>query len=131
MIAPERAAEARRVHVVTAALFLVTTVLLLVPVPEAVQQLDGGTDKLAHLGLFALLAAALWRSLRAEDSARPAVWAFAGTVVYGVLSELAQASIGLRSFELGDLAADVIGAGVSVGLLSFLGSGSDGFREPD
>jgi hypothetical protein len=61
-------------------------------------------DKVAHAGLFGVLAALL---RYAGVAARPA---FAATVAWGAIDEVHQAFVPGRTPELGDLAADATGA---------------------
>jgi VanZ family protein len=71
-----------------------------------------GGDKAIHAGLFFVQAACLGRTLRAANDGRPGMerWAALGAAIYGVVLEVAQLGIGGRSFELGDVAADAVGA---------------------
>jgi hypothetical protein len=81
-----------------------------------------GMDKLGHLVVFGLLGIAWLRALRPERV--PAAGRFAVAVlltgVFGLLDELHQFHNPDRSFEWGDLAADVLGAVLACG--AYLGS---------
>lgn len=81
------------------------------PTPE-VQTPLVGLDKWLHLADFAVLAFTLGSALQA----RPLVHAWGSASLYGVALELLQWGIPYRAFSVGDIAADVVGAGIGVGL---------------
>ncbi|WP_134671392.1 VanZ family protein [Halorussus marinus] len=74
-----------------------------------------GLDKWLHGLGYAALAAALASALAADRSALvAALLAAAIAVAYGVGIEFVQASIPERSFSVGDMAADAVGAVLAV-----------------
>jgi VanZ family protein len=87
------------------AALLVTTWLFLSPSPPGADVSIPFFDKLAHLGLFLILALLARRAYPAQ----PAWGAFAALVFYGASIELAQGRIG-RGMDVLDLAADGLGA---------------------
>ncbi len=72
-----------------------------------------GLDKIAHLGVFAVLALLLYRALRLDAAWTPrraALWAMASAILYGALDEGHQWFTPGRSVEWGDWLADALGA---------------------
>ncbi len=79
------------------------------------------TDKHAHFGAYATLAALLYRALaggrRAGLTVGRGLLAIALATLYGVTDEWHQSFVPSRRAELGDLVADALGAVAAVGLL--------------
>ncbi len=77
-----------------------------------------GADKLAHAAAFAVLAALLARTLQGECPARPIWLIMAASVLlagrYGVVSECSQVYVLTRSFEHGDIIANLFGSFIGV-----------------
>lgn len=109
---------------------LVIAVLLLLPVGsleaeswwprwlDALWALNAyGVDKIVHIALFGMLAWALLRS-PIVSTRLAAGWIIAVSAVYGSILEVAQIPVPGRSFELWDIAADVVGAVLVVWLAS-------------
>jgi VanZ family protein len=72
-------------------------------------------DKWLHLIDYAVLAFVLAGALRgSSQSAIGRAWG--GTSAYGVALELLQSGIPYRAFSLGDVAANLLGAGLDVDL---------------
>lgn len=94
----------------------VIQLLLLWPSPPSVPQAFNvpGLDKLVHAGLFAVLAVLV--SLAADR--RPAWWAWAGSALYGALTEFEQWFVPSRSMSVGDFLADAAGAAIGLALLA-------------
>ena len=72
-----------------------------------------GLDKIAHAGLYAVLAYLLFRALLQERGLRPwraAAWAFLLTALYGVTDEFHQQFTPNRSVDVVDWMADALGA---------------------
>lgn len=77
----------------------------------------GGLDKIAHLLLFGLLATHLCRYPDRPEtrlSRGQGIFAICVVFFFGVSDELHQAMNPFRTFELADLAADLVGATVAV-----------------
>lgn len=94
---------------------LAIELLLLWPSPPDLSRTlhFGGADKVVHAALFAVQAWLATRALQGDGRAR---WpALVGTIAFGVVTELQQHLIPSRAMELGDLAADSLGA--SLGFL--------------
>lgn len=72
------------------------------------------SDKLVHVGLFAVLA---WLGVRAWLSQRQRWRMVAGLVLLGVLTEVLQSLVPGRSASVGDWLADVVG--IALGLLLY------------
>lgn len=94
-------------RIVLALLFVVVTVLALVPKPPP--QVDLGWDKLNHIAAFAVLAAVADQAF----ARRRAAIALA-LLVYGVLIEVAQSFVPLRSADWRDVVGDAVG--IAIGL---------------
>lgn len=97
----------------------VATLLLLLPLPPpppgAPDWSGIGLDKLAHaLGFFALTR--LWLASRKPRRAAGAVATAVAVALFGGLLELVQASLGARSGDWGDFAADLAGAALALAL---------------
>lgn len=107
------------------ALAVPLSVVILFAPGQDVPDAPAGTDKLVHLGLFALLAGTgLLAGL-------PRVPLLVGLVCYGAVSELVQALAGLaRSGDPLDLAADTVGALAVPLLLAAFGRGRVPKRHP-
>lgn len=95
--------------------FLFTTVLLLIPIPVGLNEIQASTwlplDKVAHLGLFGVAAVlSLLNGLSGRSTL--AAWA-----IYGITIEVIQEATGYRSFEWLDFLSDL--AGVSIGMTIF------------
>jgi VanZ family protein len=91
------------------------------PEPETRTPLDfEGGDTVAHLALYAVLGALLWRATRRTGhrpfAARPALWALAIGWGYGVLDELHQAFVPTRTPDVIDMLIDGIGAAAGIAL---------------
>jgi VanZ family protein len=73
-------------------------------------------DKCLHLGEYLLLAWLLVRALRVSQVLQPSyvLWAWIYTTSYGLLIEVIQAMLPWRSAELGDAAANTLGAALGV-----------------
>lgn len=73
-------------------------------------------DKIAHAGLFAVLAFLVWRS-------RPGRWrlGFLGCAAYGALTELYHLLLPYRSAEWGDVGADIAGVALVAVVLAVFG----------
>lgn len=84
--------------------------------PYAVGLIPSPWDKLAHLVLFAGLAALAWIALGARGVGAP-LGAIGITVAIGLLDEAAQSLLPGRSMDVVDIAADVGGAVLAVLLL--------------
>jgi len=72
-----------------------------------------GLDKIAHAGLYAILAYLLFRALFQERGLLPwraAAWAFLLTALYGVTDEFHQQFTPNRSVDVVDWMADALGA---------------------
>ncbi len=99
-------------HVVLAVIaWLVVAALTFLPDPPPVAVLDfTWGDKLAHFGVWCVLAIATWRAFLPR---RP--WlAWALCMGYGVVVELVQMPIPGRGGEVGDAVADGLGAAFGV-----------------
>lgn len=71
-----------------------------------------GVDKAVHMALFGMQA---WLAVPPLKDTRRPVWiALVGTIVFGVLTEWQQQFVPGRAMELGDLAADSVGAMLGV-----------------
>ena len=70
-------------------------------------------DKVAHFGVYGLLATLL---CRIGSGWRAAVWAVVAASVYGVSDEFHQSFVPGRGVELADWVADTAGAALAVGL---------------
>ncbi|SMC76717.1 VanZ like family protein [Desulfocicer vacuolatum DSM 3385] len=90
------------------------------PSPEVLQDVDL-SDKLLHLGGYALLGALTVRMLKRELAARPPwkiiVLAAAAGTIYGISDELHQALVPGRSADVMDVVADF--AGSTLGAIIF------------
>jgi hypothetical protein len=74
-------------------------------------------DKLAHFGVFGLLATTIARLERAQRwPLLGALWAIILVSVYGMGIEILQSFTPTRSMEYGDWVADTLGAALAVGL---------------
>ena len=94
----------------------VATLLLLAPVPASVAEAAEGWrafhwDKLVHMALFFFLVRS-WLRVFGASGRRTLAVALAA-VAYGGLVELAQAGLAGRVAEVGDLAADALGAALA------------------
>ncbi|ADI84675.1 VanZ family protein [Geobacter sulfurreducens] len=90
-------------------------VLTLMPASKAEPLPFPGWDKIEHAVAFGALAWFAGRFLVVYGKCvrRCWLWAFCATVTYGALIEVAQATLTTtRTAELGDLAADAVGAGL-------------------
>ena len=76
--------------------------------------LPAGSDKVAHFGAYAVLAALL--SLAAGNAKLG--WALA--VAYGISDEIHQLFVPGRFASVGDLVADSLGAALGAGLVAYL-----------
>lgn len=74
-------------------------------------------DKVAHVGIFALLSATLYRSSLASGVPYPGLVAFVVAALYGVADEWHQAYVPGRTQDVLDVLADSVGALIGVGLL--------------
>jgi VanZ family protein len=75
--------------------------------------LPGGSDKLVHAGIYAVLGARCWRGVRRTSRlplGRAAVVAAALSTLYGVSDELHQAYTPLRTPDVHDALADAAGS---------------------
>jgi VanZ family protein len=98
---------------------LVTLIIILSAAPAAAPTVAvfPGFDKLAHLGVYGLLATHLCRILPGrERDFRVGALAIAGTVAFGLIDEFLQRHNPARTFEWLDLAADFAGALLAVTL---------------
>lgn len=92
-------------------------------VPDPAPLPGGLSDKLAHLGVYALLSATIVRAL-ARARLNQVTWVHAAgavalSVAYGALDELHQMSVPGRTPDWQDLVADMFGASIgAVGLLA-------------
>jgi VanZ family protein len=94
-----------------------------IPVPQVVRRAHM-YDKSLHLLAYMILTFLLWSAVKSAQRVqwrRAAVWCLLVAVaVYGVCDELLQHFVADRSTDPRDFAADVIGAGVALGMLTFL-----------
>ena len=94
-----------------------------IPGQDLLPSVFPGEDKVAHVGLYAVLGALLARGAgrRAEDAPRPLVlWAVG--FLFAASDEWHQAFVPGRHVSLGDLAADAVGIAVGYWLFTrFLG----------
>lgn len=97
-------------------------VLAHMPIPKLVRQADM-SDKALHVLAYFILVFLLWGTVRPYQRVnwrKTTVWLILAVVVwYGVLDECLQGYTG-RSPDVKDFAADLIGAGASLILLTFL-----------
>ena len=82
------------------------------------------TDKVIHMGIYALFAILCYISLIHQDRVEtfyksPLIWTFIITSLYGASDEIHQTFVFSRSGELPDWVADVIGAGILVLIIRF------------
>lgn len=92
-------------------LVLAIIALSLTPAPP---QIDiENSDKLGHLATYALVT--LWFA-QPYTGLRQRIWLALGMVALGIALEYAQRATGYRSFEVADMAADVLG--VAIGWLA-------------
>lgn len=80
--------------------------------PIKVAALPGGTDKVIHVGLYALLAALLaitWQCSAGRLTARHLRWAWIALAAYAAFDELTQIPVG-RTASWADWLADLVGA---------------------
>lgn len=88
-------------------------------------RIDWG-DKLAHVVIYAVLGALLWRALDRASWARIRWLAALGAaVLYGLSDEAHQLWVPGRHFDLIDLSADTLGAALAAGMLSLRFGGDD------
>jgi hypothetical protein len=118
-----------RVRAVLAIYLIVMTIVLFIPndwLPawlrgqQSMLSGFGAKDKLLHAGSFAVLSFLGIRSLRGTAFGRRAVIMFCLALCYGVITEIVQGASGLRDYETLDLLADMIGAGIGVGIAALL-----------
>ncbi|MBN1418966.1 MAG: VanZ family protein [Planctomycetes bacterium] len=91
--------------------------------PEPIQDLFvEGLDKLAHLMAYAVLGGLLWWALRASGAkvSRAAAAAILISLAYAVTDEVHQSFVPNREMSAADGVADVAGAALAAGGLSFL-----------
>lgn len=116
--APARAMGGTGTGLAWAATAVVALLLLLPlpPPPPGAPDWSGiGLDKLVHaLGFFAL--ARLWLRSRKPRSAAGAIATAGAVALFGGLLEVAQSSLGARSGDWGDFAADLAGAALALAL---------------
>jgi VanZ family protein len=98
---------------VAGALFVLMVIPTETAPTPAIQTPLVSLDEWLHLIDYAVLAFALAGALRASS---PSVQAWAGASAYGIALELLQWGIPYRAFSLGDIAANLLGAGLGVGL---------------
>jgi len=98
-------------------------VLAHIPVPQVVRRAHMN-DKSLHVLAYMILTFLLWSAIWPRDRVnwrRAAVWCLlAAVAVYGLCDEWLQQVIADRSTDPRDFAADVIGAGAAMGLLTVL-----------
>jgi len=100
---------------VAGALFVLMVIPTETAPTPAIQPPFVALDKWLHLIDYAVLAFILIGALRA--SSKPVlVRAWGGASAYGIALELLQSGIPYRAFSFGDIAANVLGAGIGVGL---------------
>ncbi len=100
---------------VAGALFVLMVIPTETAPTPAIQPPLMGFDKWLHLIDYAVLAFVLAGALRASSqSVIGRAWG--GTSAYGLALELLQSGIPYRAFSLGDIAANLLGAGLGVGL---------------
>ena len=99
-------------------------ILAHIPIPKLVRQADL-SDKTLHFLAYFILVFLLWGTIRPYERVnwrKAPVWVILAVVVwYGVLDEWTQGYAG-RTPDVKDFAADLIGAGASLLLLTFLSS---------
>jgi len=90
-------------------------VLSVIPVREGTLDVPY-VDKGLHLGEYLLLAWLLVQALRVNQVLQPSyvLWAWIYATSYGLLLEVIQAMLPWRSAELGDAAANTLGAALGV-----------------
>jgi VanZ family protein len=89
------------------------------PEPEGVSPMPFEVgDTVAHLGLYAVLGALLWRATRRTGqhllSRRPGQWALAIGWSYGVVDELHQMFVPTRTADVRDVAIDGLGTAAGI-----------------
>jgi len=114
----------RKVVIAALALYWPTLFVLgHIPVPQVLRKAHM-YDKSLHLLAYMILTFLLWSVIKPRDRVnwrKAAVWCLlAAIAVYGVCDEWLQRLVADRSMDPRDFAADVIGAGVALGLLTFL-----------
>lgn len=86
---------------------------------------DNVSDKLAHMGAYAMLGVLVVRGLagrlRVRLTVRLAVWTVVVTTLYGVSDELHQMFVPGRSADVFDVMADAAGAFAAVGVCALWG----------
>jgi VanZ family protein len=98
-------------------------VLAHIPIPQVIRRAHMN-DKSLHLLAYMILTFLLWSAIKPEERVRwcrAAVWCLlAAVAIYGVCDEWLQRALGGRSMDPRDFVADVIGAVVTLGMLSVL-----------
>lgn len=96
------------------------TILLLMPIPEVAQEVVPFSDKVAHLGVYALLSL-LWVLVATQKKGafKTAFWlVFLILSAYGMVIEVVQGNfIASRSFDVWDIVANTFG--IILGLLLY------------
>lgn len=89
--------------------------LSVIPIREGALDVPS-VDKLLHLSEYLLLAWLLVQALRVNHALQPSyvLWIWIYTTSYGLLIEAIQALLPWRSAELGDAAANALGAALGV-----------------
>lgn len=78
-------------------------------------------DKLGHALIYAVLGALLWPAYsNVRQRAKRIVRVLAAAAAYGLVDEIHQLFVPGRSFDLVDLAADAVGAGIGAALMSLV-----------
>ncbi|MBX9654276.1 VanZ family protein [bacterium] len=114
-----------RVRAVLVIYLIVMTIALLIPndwLPDWLRGQEsmlsgfGAKDKILHTGSFAALSFLGIRSLRGSAFGRRAVIMLGVALCYGAITEIVQGASGFRDYETLDLIADMVGAGIGVGI---------------
>lgn len=94
-----------------------------IPVPQVARQ-SGMSDKTMHVLAYFILTFLIWFAISPYEKIRwnkLKCWIVAGAVIlYGVFDELLQAGVG-RSADIRDLAANIFGVSLGMGLLTIFG----------
>ncbi|MCX6031937.1 MAG: VanZ family protein [Chloroflexi bacterium] len=76
-------------------------------------------DVVAHLVIYATLALLWERALRGTGVRRPALWAFAIAVLYGLSDEFHQSFVPGRTATVFDAATDAVAAGLALSIAAW------------
>jgi VanZ family protein len=82
--------------------------------------LDFVVRKVGHMGVFGILALLILRGVDIGSWPRPRTWALTLTALYAATDELHQATVAGRHASVVDVAIDVAGAVIAIGIVGLV-----------